>query len=116
MHYNKLKNYNNFILDQSIKEQETGEEDENGNKKKKYYKILVYLNGFCIDTQNLGRIELREEYVPSKNRYIYQIYIEKKYPSPNEDGYIIPFKDEEDRDIGFEILVAKLKNLDIEIY
>lgn len=93
--------------------EDDGEEEE--ESKNKVINRYAYINGVVIDVGNISRIELDSEYNPKKNRNNYFIRIVKKYPSPLEEEYIIPFNSEEDRDRGYDILKAKLKLCNIFI-
>lgn len=99
-----LRNYTKGICSE-IYENEDGDEE---NKKPAVIRF-IYLNGVVIDAGNISRIELDCEYNPKKNKNNYFIRIVKKYPSPLEEEYVIPFDSEEDRDYGYEILKGKLK-------
>lgn len=99
--YIHLKKYINGIYTEVYESEEEEEEQ--------VVLRFVYLNGVVIDAGNISRIELDSEYNPKKNKNKYFIKIVKKYPSPLEEEYIIPFDSEEDRDKGYEILKAKLK-------
>lgn len=101
--YKILKDYTKGLL---IDLQEDEEENENSNNFSFQY---IYLNGILIDYRNISRVELDKEYNQKKNNYSYYIRIIKKYPSPLEEEYIIPFNSEEERDKGFELLKAKMK-------
>jgi hypothetical protein len=116
--YFKLREYNNGLT-QTLREFEESkdEEDENG------VKIIgprvhsfIYLNGVCLDAKNIGRIEFFESYNTKRNRMDYFLLIYKKYPSPNEEYFMIPFSSEENRDLGFDQLRAKLKICEIQIF
>lgn len=99
--YKILKDYTKGLL---IDLQE--DEEENSNNFNFQY---IYLNGILIDYKNISRVELDKEYNQKKNNYSYYIKIIKKYPSPLEEEYIIPFNSEEERNRGFELLKAKMK-------
>lgn len=71
---------------------------------------------YGIDAKNISRIEFGEDYNIKKHSFIYNIIITKKYHSPNEEFFIIPFLSEENRDLGFDILRMKLKICGIEIF
>ena len=115
--YEQLRKYNNQVGVELYEEKIEDNEDEEGiDKKKTYYQKFIYINGTCIPTDNIGRIELQQEYIVKKSKYEYFIYIWKKYPSPNEEFFTIPFSSEEDRDRYFEILKGKLKMCNIEIF
>lgn len=114
----KLREYNNALC-MNLREFEAqdGEEDEDGIKRlKSTVQPFIYLNGVCIDAKNISRIEFGEDYNIKKHSFIYNIIITKKYPSPNEEFFIIPFLSEENRDLGFDILRMKLKICGIEIF
>ena len=98
-----LRNYIRGIYSE-VHENED-EEDEN----KPPVMRFIYLSGIVIDAGNISRIELDCEYNPKKNKNNYFIRIVKKYPSPLEEEYIVPFDSEEERDYGYEILKGKLK-------
>lgn len=89
------------------------EEGEEGNNKSVHR--YIYLNGVVIDVSNISRIELDFDYNPKKNKNNYFIKVVKKYPSPLEEEYIIPFDSEEERDKGYDVLRAKLKLCNIYI-
>ena len=101
--YDALKNYVRGIYYEIYSEEEENENQEKTNIK------YIYLNGIVIDAGNISRIELDFEYNPKKSKNIYFIKIVKKYPSPLEEEYVIPFDSEKERDKGYEILKAKLK-------
>lgn len=90
------------------------EEDEDENRNKCLLKY-TYLNGVVIDVGNISRLELDSQYNSKKNQFNYFIRVIKKYPSPLEEEYIIPFSSEKERDKGFEILKGKLKLCNIYI-
>ena len=89
------------------------EEGEEGNNKSVHH--YAYINGVVIDVANISRIELDFDYNPKKNKNNYFIRIVKKYPSPLEEEYIIPFNSEEERDKGYDVLRAKLKLCNVYI-
>jgi hypothetical protein len=89
------------------------EEGEEGNNKLVHH--YAYINGVVIDVANISRIELDFDYNPKKNKNNYFIRIVKKYPSPLEEEYIIPFNSEEERDKGYDVLRAKLKLCNVYI-
>lgn len=102
--YKALKDYIRGIF-YEVYEENDSEEDEKKSVVIKY----IYINGVVIDAGNISRIELDSDYNSIKNKNNYYIRIVKKYPSPLEEEYIIPFNSEEERDKGYEILKAKLK-------
>lgn len=93
--YNKLRKYNTTL--------ET--EEENINENIEY----IYLNNYCIDYKNISRIELDKIYNNNKNSYDYIIKIVKKYVTPNEEDFIIRYRNEIDRNRDYDILRNKLK-------
>ena len=85
-----------------------GEEEEEGEEKKIPFRY-IYLNGIIIDFMNIARIELDSDYDAKKHKMVHFIKVVKKYPSPMEEEYIIPYDSEEERDRGYEVLKGKLK-------
>ena len=103
--YTVLKQYVKGIFSEVYEE----DFEENEESKKSIVIKYIYLNGIVIDAGNISRIELDSNYNPKNNKNNYFIRIVKKYPSPLEEEYIIPFASEEERNRGYEILKGKLK-------
>lgn len=98
-----LRRYNNGIFLEINEDSDEEEREKNQN-----IFSLIYINGMAIDPRNISRIELDNEYNSKKLKINYFIRIIKKFPSPLEEEYIIPFDSEEERDKGYEILKGKL--------
>ena len=110
--YKALKDYLRGVYYTAHDHEEEDEEDEDSKKVIQHY---AYINGVVIDVANISRIELDFDYNPKKNKNNYFIRIVKKYPSPLEEEYIIPFNSEEERDKGYDVLRAKLKLCNVYI-
>lgn len=112
--YKQLKKYlDGLYVD--VRENIENEEDEETHKKGEFVSAFIYINGFVIDYRNIARVELDSNYNSKKMKMDFFIRIVKKYPSPLEEEYIIPFESEEERDKGFEILKGKLKIAELNI-
>lgn len=110
--YLALRRYANGIF---LEITEGEEEEEEEKEENKTFFSYIYLNGVVIDYRNIARIELDSEYNVKKAKIDHFIKIYKKYPTPLEEEYIIPFDSEEERDRGYEILKGKLKLCKIHI-
>ena len=86
--YKALKEYNSGLY---ISVHEDMEEDEELDSSNKPYFHYIYLADTLIDFRNLSRVELYEEYNQKKNKIEYGINFIKKFPSVNEENFIIFF-------------------------
>lgn len=107
-----LRRYETELYVDISEEQETVEEGDEENKSGFAY---ITINDTIIDHRNIARVELDQEYNHIKHKIEYYLRIFKKYPSPMEEDYIIPFESEEERDRGFELLKAKLRVCKVQI-
>lgn len=111
--YKALKEYNSGLYISVHEDMEEDEElDSSENKPFFHY---IYLADTLIDFRNLSRVELYEEYNQKKNKIEYGINFIKKFPSVNEENFIIFFSSEEERDRDFDVLRGKFKMCNINI-
>lgn len=107
----QLQRYNRDILRlmEDMDKEERLENEAEGIMTNGYFFSFIYLNEVLIDYKNIARVELGKNYDIKKKKILYFIKFIKKYPSPEEEFYILNYDSEDNRDKDFEILNIKLK-------